>query len=278
MTFRIVILTNGHLHGLRILNGLNAQNITPDHIVFSRRGMIWHDYALRGKLIRPLYTFLITPLRIIDYYLSSLFLDRSAIISKKKIVYSGELNSQQLVQDLRDLKPDFIILGGMGIVSEQIIHTAKYGVINTHPGLLPWCRNVGVVGRALERRVPIGVTAHYVNNGIDTGRIIRRHLLPITGTEMTLDDIERKAQILSSEVMVHIVADIILKEDIPKGYEQTGNYPKCTWMSKAEREAINVKIQEGLAYELFLKWQDYCEGPDKTILPPSFQDKIDRSK
>lgn len=271
MTFKIVILTNGHLHGLRILNGLNTQNITPNHIVFSRRGMIWYDYSHRDKLIRPLYIFLITLLRIIDYYLSSIFLNRTAIILQRKTVYSGELNSQELIQDLSDLKPDFLILGGIGIISEKVIKTARYGVINTHPGLLPWCPNVGVVGRALEREVPVGVTAHYVDEGIDTGRIIERHLLPITNTEATLADIEKKAQVFSSEVMVQIVANIISKEGIPKGYEQTESYPKCTWMSKAEREAINIRIQEGLAYELFLKWQNYCEGPDKTVLPSSFR-------
>ena len=56
-------------------------------------------------------------------------------------------------------------------------------MINVHPGLLPWLRGTDVVKHALLRDLPIGVTSHYIDDGIDTGDIITRYLLPINKDE-----------------------------------------------------------------------------------------------
>src|SRR5262249_10519960 len=88
-----------------------------------------------------------------------------------EFLWTGPLNSKRMERDLKALSPDFILLGGIGILSRNIISCAKFGVINSHPGLLPWLRNVGVVGNAFLRNVPVGVTCHYVNEEIDKGDI-----------------------------------------------------------------------------------------------------------
>jgi len=264
MKFRIVLLTNGHELGWQILQGLKARNISPDFIIFTQGRIIWNDFSLIHKKTRFLVLCLITPYRIIKKKLRQMNFIKNRL--DEQIIYSGRLNSPQLQKDLEFAQPDFIILGGMGILSAQIIKTARYGVINVHPGLLPWARNCGVVGRSLEMGIPIGVTAHYVDEGVDTGRIIERRLLAIQSKNLSLNDLEKNAQLLSSEIMVHIVDDFLMKGIVPKGECQEDKYPPCTRMSSREQEALNEKIKNGLAHDLFLKWQPYCEGTDKTIL------------
>lgn len=274
MKFRIVLLTNGHEHGWRIVQGLKEHNIIPEYIVFSRKGLIWWDYTFRNKRIRPIFQYAMTPFRLLSCMLRSLDPQRCVSRSSTNVIYSGGLNSMRLRRDLEAISPDFIILGGIGILSAQIIKTARYGVINVHPGLLPWARNVGVVGRSLERGIPVGITVHYVDEGVDTGRIIERHLLPITSNDQSLDELENKAQRLCANAMIKIVADVLMKGHIPKGHYQAEKYPPCTWMNRAEREALNIKIKDGLARDLYQKWQRYCDGSSETLLScPLKEDK-----
>lgn len=267
--FRILLLTHGHEHGWRIVQGLNKHNVALDYIVFSRSRLIWRDYTFMHRRIRSIFQYVMTPFRLFSCILRSLDPQRRMLRSGTTVIYSGRLNSIQLQRDLEAISPDFIILGGIGILSAQIIKTARYGVINTHPGLLPWARNVGVVARSLERGIPVGVTAHYVDEGVDTGRIIERHLLPITSDDNSLDDLENKAQILCADIMVKIVTDIFVNENIPESYCQTEKCPPCTWMNAAERELLNIKIKGGLARDLFRKWQRYCNG--SRLLPCSLK-------
>jgi methionyl-tRNA formyltransferase len=55
-----------------------------------------------------------------------------------KFVMTGTLNNRRMWNDLKRLDPDFRILARMGIIKDHIINTARIGVINTHPALLPW--------------------------------------------------------------------------------------------------------------------------------------------
>lgn len=58
------------------------------------------------------------------------------------------------------------------IISEKIIDLATYGVINTHPSLLPYNRGKNYNFWNLVEDTPFGVTLHFVDIRIDAGDII----------------------------------------------------------------------------------------------------------
>ncbi len=58
------------------------------------------------------------------------------------------------------------------IIGEKIIKMSKFGVINTHPSLLPHNRGKNYNFWNLVEDVPFGVTLHFVDNTIDGGDII----------------------------------------------------------------------------------------------------------
>ena len=96
---------------------------------------------------------------------------------------AGRPSGKKLLNILDRIKPDYIFLFSGNLISSKVIGKASKGVINVHPGLLPWLRGTDVVKHALLRDLPIGVTSHYIDDGIDTGDIITRHLLPINKNE-----------------------------------------------------------------------------------------------
>ena len=188
-----------------------------------------------------------------------------------RIVITGGLNSARMREDLISVSPDFIILGGTGILKELIIKTARIGVINVHPGLLPWVRNVGVVGRALQRNIAVGATCHYVNTGIDKGNIIERRLLPVTGEEASLSDIELETQFLMLQMMVDVVAKQVAVGQIPKATPQTYEHPLCRWLSPDERRLMDQEIAQGKAKRLLDLWSASLPDKYNLILPPNFE-------
>ena len=57
-------------------------------------------------------------------------------------------------------------------ISQNVIQSVKYGVINVHPGLLPQYRGSSAVEWAIFNDEKIGNTAHFMDEGYDSGPII----------------------------------------------------------------------------------------------------------
>lgn len=86
---------------------------------------------------------------------------------------------EELFSVLKDNSPDLIVLAGFLVsLPEFIIKYFKNRIINIHPSLIPSFCGKGFYGinvhkKALERGVKItGATVHFVDEGIDTGKII----------------------------------------------------------------------------------------------------------
>jgi methionyl-tRNA formyltransferase len=267
--YNIVLLTNGSDHAIRILNGLKERGIMIDAVV--HQGLELFSVPKEGRSILGLVRHARNWLRQIwklEHY-ESQFLGLS-----KKFVMTGTLNGRRMWNDLKRLDPDFIILAGMGIITDHIINTARIGVINAHPALLPWLRNVGVVGNALCRNIPVGITCHYVNAGIDLGDIIERRLLPITGEEQSLNDLEVGANKLCSKLMVDILANQIYQGIVPLSFHQIERYPPCQWLSQAERSQVDQQIAEGKAKLLFEQWNSRICSATLGVLPANCEPPV----
>lgn len=99
------------------------------------------------------------------------------------------LNGKETLTCLDRLKPDVILLGGVGVVSAKVIERASKGVLNAHAGIVPEYRGSYVVRWALLAGDPIGITVHMVDSGIDTGAVlsITRVNLPKTRSLIAID-------------------------------------------------------------------------------------------
>lgn len=72
-----------------------------------------------------------------------------------------------------DLKPDLIISGGFRhIISEDILNIPPLGCINLHKAYLPYNRGANPNVWTIIESNPAGVTIHFMDKGIDTGKIL----------------------------------------------------------------------------------------------------------
>ena len=99
-------------------------------------------------------------------------------ISPKNFSSRDEFN-KALLYELQRLNPDLIVLAGFLVnISEDIVKAFENKIINIHPSLIPSFCGKGYYGlkvheAALKRGVKVtGATVHFVDAGIDTGRII----------------------------------------------------------------------------------------------------------
>jgi methionyl-tRNA formyltransferase len=178
------------------------------------------------------------------------------------VVDTGALNSERMRADLAGLDPDVLVLGGIGILSEAILRIPRLGVLNSHAALLPWVRGNGVVGRSLQRSVPVGCTLHYVAEKVDAGGIVDRRLVELDA-DLSLRELERRADELAAAMMVDAVASVVETGSGPAAVPQQETFPVSRRLSWLERRAVNREARRGRARELFESWKTHTlDGED----------------
>ena len=99
------------------------------------------------------------------------------------------VNSAAFLETVRQIGPDLnLSVSYDQILQRPILNTAPRGFINVHAGALPLYRGRNVINWVLiNGENEIGVTVHYVDEGIDTGDIILQRMLPIAWTDTYAD-------------------------------------------------------------------------------------------
>jgi folate-dependent phosphoribosylglycinamide formyltransferase PurN len=264
----VVLITNDSTHGRRVLQTLWQRGIVLDEVLYlagrlglpaARRG------GLAGRVVRWPWSVARTLVRTVHFRR-----ERRARYAMRcaRVTEVGGMNGSRLLRRLRELHPDWIILGGGGILRPEVIRTARMGVLNVHPALLPWARGCGVVGASLEHGVAVGATLHYVDPGIDTGAVIERRLLPVRPDDTDLAALELAAMELSAEMMADAVEAIVRRGEVPAGTTQAGRYPLFRWPDAAGQARQSAVAATGRAHHLYEAWRPLCVDPERGILPP----------
>ena len=93
-----------------------------------------------------------------------------------------KINSVEFVAKLRTYNCDlFVSMSFNQIFQKQILNLPPLKTINCHAGKLPFYRGRNILNWALiNDEVEFGITVHFVDDGIDTGDIIKQDCYPIT--------------------------------------------------------------------------------------------------
>ncbi len=99
-------------------------------------------------------------------------------VSPKDYENRDTFNSE-LLNKVNAYNVDLVVLAGFLVkIPEEMVHQYNHRIINIHPSLIPSFCGVGFYGlkvheAALEKGVKVtGATVHFVDEGMDTGRII----------------------------------------------------------------------------------------------------------
>ncbi|MCG7194756.1 phosphoribosylglycinamide formyltransferase [Fructilactobacillus sanfranciscensis] len=104
-----------------------------------------------------------------------------------------ETAEKQILQQLADDEIDGILLAGyMRILTPQFVKAYPQKIINIHPALLPSFPGRHGIDDAYNYGVKVtGVTIHFVNDGVDSGKIIAQEPVRIEDDD-SLDSLEVK--------------------------------------------------------------------------------------
>ena len=99
--------------------------------------------------------------------------------------------SDVLLKKLQEHAIDYVFCFGGKILNGRLLHVYKNKIINFHPALLPAFPGTKAIDRALDSSaILLGNTAHFIDEGMDTGPIIMQsiiHRSKFTGYADVLD-------------------------------------------------------------------------------------------
>ncbi len=96
-----------------------------------------------------------------------------------------EAFDRALVSALREADVNWIVLAGfMRVLSSEFLDAYKGRIINIHPSLLPAFPGVDAAKQALDYGVKLtGCTVHFVDQGVDSGKIIAQRAVPVEAAD-----------------------------------------------------------------------------------------------
>jgi folate-dependent phosphoribosylglycinamide formyltransferase PurN len=114
-------------------------------------------------------------------------------------------NDSRSIALMREWSPDVIVFTGGNILRKPVLDVPRLGVLNVHLGFLPEVRGMSAPEWSLLTNVPLGVTIHYMDAGIDTGPVLEKFELPDDCYCTSLVDLRNRLIALGVERTVEVV-------------------------------------------------------------------------
>ena len=128
---------------------------------------------------------------------------------RAEYVKRGE--SETLLSLLDSVNIDYVILAGyLGILPEVVVKSYPNRIVNIHPSLIPSFCGMGFYGMRVHEAVYnrgvkyTGATVHFVDEGADTGAIIKQVVVEVEETD-TPEIIQQKVLKKEHELLPHVV-------------------------------------------------------------------------
>ena len=165
-----------------------------------------------------------------------------------EVYQPDNINSDESLEILKEINPDFLIVVAFGqILKKKVLDVPKIDCLNVHASLLPKYRGAAPINWSiLNGEEKTGVTIMKIEEGLDTGDMISKGIVPILEND-DATTIHDKLSILGGELLVSTLKDIDEKKAIytPQNDEESSYAPmlykdtgKVDW-NKSAREIFN---------------------------------------
>ncbi len=129
------------------------------------------------------------------------------------VSYKGRTREEaerDMIRILKEKKADLVACAGfMRLLTPLFLDAFKERVINIHPALLPkYPGRHGIQDSYASKDRELGITIHRVNEGMDTGPIIKQVAFTRHGTE-PLDEIEERIHRLEHETYPSVLIELL---------------------------------------------------------------------
>ena len=126
-----------------------------------------------------------------------------------KIYQSSSLKDDEVINFLKSLSPDFIIVAAYGkILPQEVLDIPRFGCVNIHASLLPRWRGAAPVARSIQHGdMETGVCIMQMETGIDTGGVYASRSVRITDTT-TSGELAAELAAVGAELLLQTLPQI----------------------------------------------------------------------
>jgi methionyl-tRNA formyltransferase len=124
------------------------------------------------------------------------------------VVTCGDQNSSRSVAQVKQWSPDVAVFTGGNLLREEMLKIPRLGILNSHLALLPEIRGMSSPEWSLLYGVPLGITIHFMDSGIDTGPILLRREFAHAGACDSLADLRNRMIAEGIELIAEVVAGL----------------------------------------------------------------------
>jgi folate-dependent phosphoribosylglycinamide formyltransferase PurN len=158
---------------------------------------------------------------------------------------SSSLRDAQLLEKLKELRPDILLVLGNQIVPKELLEVAADGCFNIHLSMLPRHRGREPVFHAFLAQDPsAGVTVHQMTKELDAGDIYAQASLPLT-SGMTVLEANGRLWEMGAELFCRMVLDWEEQRPSPTAQDESkANYNR----SFPDRDAVRRFRHQGGAF------------------------------
>lgn len=173
--------------------------------------------------------------------------DPAAFDHPELIVNVPHINHPDVVQLAERAQPDVIAVFGTSLIKNELLNMGKYGIVNLHGGLSPQYRGADCTFWALYHGEPdqVGCTLHFINKGIDTGKLIA-HVCP----QVKADDDELtlfwRAVRESAEVYVQAIQRLAAGDKLGQVQPVKGRLFQVKDRGWQQEQQLERQMQDGL--------------------------------
>ena len=120
--------------------------------------------------------------------------------------------NRALIDEVDASKPWLVVSAGfMRILSPDFVN--KFQTINTHPALLPAVPGAHAVADAMAAGVEVtGATVHFVDEGVDTGQIIKQASVEIHKGDKQVE-LHERIKIEERKILVETIKELVMKSE-----------------------------------------------------------------
>lgn len=161
------------------------------------------------------------------------------------VLTPSRMKDEALLERLNSEKADFFVVVAYGkILPKEILDMPKFGCINIHASLLPEYRGAAPIQWSIiDGKKKTGITTMLMDEGLDTGDILKQYELPISDNE-TGGSLFEKLALLGGEAIVDTIDNF--NDITPKKQgESTTGYAKMISKSMGDidfnKSAIEIE-------------------------------------
>lgn len=140
------------------------------------------------------------------------------------VLQPQRMRSPEAVEELTELKPDLIVTAAYGqILPKAVLDLPQYGCLNIHGSLLPKYRGGAPIQRSIiNGEKETGITLMYMAEGLDTGDMIAKSVVPIED-EDTSGSVFEKLSVAGAKLLLEQLPLIIAgtANRIPQNNEES---------------------------------------------------------